>query len=109
MNKADFEKFFQKPDGFIWSDDLHCYYEHQDFRFKYPAGAIGEFNLKWQGWLACLQTFDPMKQDAYLSWAFDNINKTSVQREWLLYILKSCGTGSVDEIKMFIENSEAKL
>lgn len=55
MNQQTFEQFFQKPEGFIWSDDLQCYYEHQDFRFKYPIDSIGEFNLKWQGWLAAEQ------------------------------------------------------
>lgn len=50
-----FETFFQKPEGFIWSDDLQCYYEHEDRHFKYPLEAIGEFNLKWQGWLAACQ------------------------------------------------------
>lgn len=93
MNRIYFEKFFQKPQGFIWSDDLQCYYEHQDFRFKYTEGSIGEFNLKWQGWLACFQTLDPSKQDVYLEWAFDNISKASIQREWLVHVLNCCGFG----------------
>lgn len=55
MNQQTFEQFFQKPEGFIWSEDLQCYFEHKAYRFKYPLESIGEFNLKWQGWLACQQ------------------------------------------------------
>ena len=55
MNQQAFGQFFQKPEGFMWSESLQCYYEHQDFRFKYALGSIGEFNLKWQGWLAAQQ------------------------------------------------------
>lgn len=65
INQQTFEQFFQKPEGFIWSDDLQCYYEHQDFRFKYPLESIGEFNLKWQGWLACQQVLQNTKSYSF--------------------------------------------
>lgn len=58
MNRESFEKFFQKPSGFLWSDDIQCYYEHKDSRFIERLERIGEFNLKWQGWLACQQVGD---------------------------------------------------
>lgn len=55
MNQQQFEQFFQKPEGFIYSEQMGLYFEHTDYRFKYPLGAIGEFNLKWQGWVAAQQ------------------------------------------------------
>lgn len=58
MKREEFERFFQKPEGFVWSEEMQCYFEHKDFRFKYKENLIGEFNLKWQGWLACYQTME---------------------------------------------------
>lgn len=55
MKREIFEKFFQKPEGFLWSEEMQCYYEHKVYRFKYPLESIGEFNLKWQGWVAAQQ------------------------------------------------------
>lgn len=55
MNRKAFEHFFQKPDGFFWDNELQMYYEHKDYRFKYPLEAISNFNQKWQGWLAAQQ------------------------------------------------------
>ncbi len=58
MKRQIFEKFFQKPEGFLWSDDLQCYYEHKDFRFKYKDNAIHDFNQRYLGWLAAFQCFE---------------------------------------------------
>jgi len=49
LYQYQFEQFFQKPEGFIWSEVLQMYYEHKDFRFRHSAEAIWEFNCKWQG------------------------------------------------------------
>lgn len=58
MNRKAFEQFFQKPEGFFWSEDLQMYYEHKDYHFKYPLEAIGNFNQKWMGWLAAQQIIE---------------------------------------------------
>lgn len=83
MKRQIFEAFFQKPEGFIWSEGMQCYFEHKDFRFKYKENAIHDFNQRYLGWLAAQQCIQVVVEKDSVMYSKDEFESYKEDEECL--------------------------